>query len=209
MTPPHLSSTVNFDPTAAKAWRSINFALLKTQEILEFVQKNADTSYKSCMSLCLNGLALCAPCAIPVILGTIATIAIFALKLAIGISDQIYKEVVEIQNAAATAAKSNSVYDNLFIINDNIATTHTAVSQILTIVAGIQPKTDLIQARRRMQVVDCTNTTDGYLDNCNKPSCENPARLCDGSLNYAYISQLKGGENHINTMEYYCLFNHV
>ena len=54
---------------------------------------------------------------------------------------------------------------------------------------GVKQKTDRL-ACYRMQVIDCTNTSLGYFDNCGKPSCKNPMRLCDGSFNYEYISQL-------------------
>jgi len=86
-------------------------------------------------------------------------------------------------------------------IHGNIIATHKLLLQVQTIVTGTYTGLKDKGAIRRLQVIDCINTTlVGYVDNCSKPSCENPTKLCDGSFNYEYISQLEGGEYHNRTM---------
>ncbi len=121
----------------------------------------------------------------------------FALVLAMDISEHLYAEIVDGQDGDAAAEQDTAVYENVITIHHNIITTHTLLSNVFSIVSGLPTGTP---SRRRLQVIDCTNTTLGYVDNCSKPSCENPTRLCDGSFNYEYISQLKGGEYHNLTM---------
>jgi hypothetical protein len=111
---------------------------------------------------------------------------------------------VDYQDDAATDELHSAVYENVITIHGNIITTHNMLSNVLTIVSGIKQKTDRL-ARCRMQVIDCTNTSLGYFDNCSKPSCKNPTRFCDGSFNYEYISQLEGGKNHNATMGCQCI----
>ncbi len=200
-------STVGFDSGGAAAWRTLNFAFQKSLEVFDYVRGNAEKTYDSCMSLCLNGVAVCVPCLVPSIIGTIVGHIAFAVKLSMDISVQLYAEIVGLLDGNAVAERDLAVHENVMTIHGNIITTHTAVSQILTIVAGIKPQTDLIKARRRMQVVvDCVNTTVGFAGDCRKPSCENPTLFCDGTFNHEYISQLKGGENHKSrTMGYLCI----
>jgi hypothetical protein len=105
---------------------------------------------------------------------------------------------VDGQDGDAAAEQDAAVYENMITTHGNILIAGNNLLTVLDYVTGIKQKTDKL-TRRRMQVVDCTNTTLGFVDNCRKPSCENPTRLCDGSFNYEYISQLKGGENHTGT----------
>ena len=152
------------------------------------------------MTLCDTGLvAVCQPCSIPVVFELVTENAIFALTLAMDISEHLYGEIVDGQDGDAAAEQNTAVYMNVITIHGNILTTHSDLLNVLSIVSGIKQKTDKL-ARRRMQVIDCTITILGFFDNCSKPSCENPTLFCDGSLNYEYISQLKGGENHTGTM---------
>jgi hypothetical protein len=150
------------------------------------------------MTLCDTGLvAVCQPCSIPVLFDIVSENAMFALVLAMDISEHLYAEIVDGQDGDAAAEQDTAVYENVITIHHNIITTHTLLSNVFSIVSGLPTGTP---SRRRLQVIDCTNTTLGYVDNCSKPSCENPTRLCDGSFNYEYISQLKGGEYHNLTM---------
>ncbi len=204
------SSIVGFDPEGALAWRSTNYALQKAIELFEHVQSVFQSAYDACMSSCDTGLVtVCQVCSIPVIFETVTENAIFALTLAMDISEHLYGEIVDGQDGDAAAEQDAAVYENVITIHGNILTTHNDLLNVLSIVSGIKQKTDKL-ARRHMQVVDCTNTTLGFVDNCRKPSCENPTRLCDGSFNYEYISQLKGGEDHNNTaIECLCIQSHV
>ena len=121
----------------------------------------------------------------------------FALTLAVDISEHTYGEIVDGHYGDSASEKAAAAYENVITIHRNILTSNSVLKNVLDIVTGVKTK---VGARRRLEVIDCTNTTLGYVDNCRKPSCENPTRFCDGSFNYEYISQLKGGENHNRTM---------
>jgi hypothetical protein len=128
--------------------------------------------------------------------------AAFALSLTKDISEHLYGEIVDGQDGDAAAEQDTAVYKNVITIHGNIITTFNLLRDVAA-VHGIQAGTGA--SRRRMQVIDCTNTTLGYVDNCSKPSCENPTRLCDGSFNYEYISRLEGGEKHSRAMGCVCI----
>jgi len=139
------------------------------------------------------------------LLGVITESATFGIQLALDISEQVNAEIVDGQDGDAAAEQDSAVYENVITIHGNVIATHTLLSQVRTIVSGFQTGAS---SRRRLQVIDCTNTTlAGYVDNCSKPSCENPTKLCDGSFNYEYISQLEGGEYHNRTMGYLCILS--
>jgi len=107
----------------------------------------------------------------------------------------------------AAEEQDAAVYENVKTIHGNVISTHNLLKQVQAIVSGLKTSTT---PRRRLQVIDCINTTlVGYVDNCIKPSCENPTKLCDGSFNYEYISRLEGGEYHNRTMGYLCILSRV
>jgi hypothetical protein len=137
-------------------------------------------------------VTVCPVCSVPVVLGIITETLKFAAKLALDISEHVYAEIVDSQDDDAAAELDSAVYENVITIHGNVIATHNLLKQVQSIVSGAQTGAS---SRRRLQVIDCTNTTlSGYVDNCSKPSCENPTKLCDGSFNYQYISQLAGGE---------------
>jgi hypothetical protein len=202
---PHQSSTAEIDLEAASAWRNTNFALRKSIEVLGHVQSGYQSTYDTCMAGCDGGMfTICPVCTLPVIFKTITGDVIFALNLAMDISEHLYTEMLDGTVGDVESERITATYENVISIHGNILTTHNDLLNVLSIVSGIKQKTDEL-ARRRMQVVDCTDTTLGFVDNCRKPSCENPILFCDGSFNYEYISQLKGGEDHNNTA-IVCLF---
>ncbi len=165
--------------------------------------------YDICMAVCIIPVTpLCAHCVVPSILESIMESLLFALVLAVDVSEHVYAEIVDDQDDAAKDELHSAVYENAITIHGNIISTHNMLSNVLTIVSGIKQKTDKL-TRRRMQVIDCINTTLGFVENCSKPSCENPTRFCDGSFNYEYISQLEGGADldTTSTMECFC-FHH-
>ena len=198
---PHLSSTAGFDPEGALAWRSTNFALGKSIEVFEHVQGLFESAYDICMAACIIPVTPVCPVCVPFgFLESITENAIFAVVLALDISEHVYGEIVDGQDGDAAAEQDSAVYENVITIHGNVIATHTLLSQMYNFVSGSQTGAS---SRRRLQVIDCTNTTlAGYVDNCSKPSCENPTKLCDGSFNYEYISQLEGGEYHNRTMGY-------
>ena len=203
---PHLSSTAGFDPDGALAWRSTNYALGKSIEVFEHVQGLFQSAYDACMANCDAGVVtVCPVCNLPVVFDIVTENAIFAVVLALDISEHVYGEIVDGQDGDAAAEQDSAVYENVITIHGNVIATHNLLSQVRTIVSGLQTGAS---SRRRLQVIDCTNTTlAGYVDNCSKPSCENPTKLCDGSFNYEYISQLEGGEYHNRTMGYLCILS--
>ena len=206
MIQPHLSSTAGFDPEGALAWRSTNYALGKSIEVFEHVQGLFESAYDICMAACIIPVTPVCPVCVPFgFLGSITENAIFAVVLALDISEHLYAEIVDGQDGDAAAEQDSAVYENVITIHGNVIATHNLLSQVQTIVSGLQTGAS---SRRRLQVIDCTNTTlAGYVDNCSKPSCENPTKLCDGSFNYEYISQLEGGEYHNRTMGYLCILS--
>jgi hypothetical protein len=198
------SSIVGFDPEKALAWRNANFALHKSIEILEHVRAQMEGSYDLCMALCIIPVTpFCPTCVVPSTFESIAESLLFGLTLAMDISEHLYAEIVDGQDGDAAAEQNTAVYENVITIHGNILTTHNDLLNVLSIVSSIEQNTSA--RRRRMQVVDCVNTTLGYVGDCRKPSCEHPTRLCDGSFNYEYISQLKGGENHTGTALRLCI----
>jgi hypothetical protein len=206
---PHLYSTAGFDPVRAKAWMSTNFALQKAIEVFQHVQGIFDKTYDACMSSCDAGFfTFCPVCSIPVSFNFIATNLAFAVKVALDISEKVYEEIVDSQDSAATAEQDSAVYENVITIHGNVIAMHKNLDNVFKIVTGIDTGLKKKQVIRRLQVINCTNTTlSGYVDNCSKPSCENPTKLCDGSFNYHYISQLAGGEYHNRTMGYLCILS--
>jgi hypothetical protein len=139
---------------------------------------------------------LAVSCAAPIAaLSTTTEIAIFAAVLALDISEQVYAEIVDGQDGDASAEQESAVYQNAITTHGNVIAVGQLVEQLLTI-HGVA-RTGGGFSRRRLQVIDCISTTLGNDYNCttNKPLCEDPTQLCDGSVNYKYISQLKRGEN--------------
>ena len=198
MIQPYLSSTAGFDPVQALAWRSHHFALQKSIESLSFVRSLLQTTYDLCMTHCV---APCGYCLIPMVLGLFTETATFALVLVMAISEHLYAEIVDGKDGDAAAEQDAAVYKNMIITHSNLGFIHTQLDNVYKIVSGSQTGAS---SRRRLQVIDCINTTlAGYVDNCSKPSCENPTKLCNGSFNYQYISQLEGGEYHIEQWDIY------
>ncbi len=206
---PHLSSTAGFNPEGALAWRSKNHALGKSIEGLSFARSLLQTGYDSCMAVCDAGMAtVCPICVYFMIVGVITESATFSVVLALDMSEHVYAEIVDGQDGDAAAEQDSAVYKNVITIHKNVYATHTLMSHVYDIVTGTNTGLKQKGFIRRLQVIDCTNTTlAGYVDNCSKPSCENPSKLCDGSFNYEYISQLEGGEYHNRTMGYLCILS--
>lgn len=201
---PHLFSTAKFDPERASAWRSTNFALRKSIEIFQHIGGLCGSAYDLCMAACTVAIPICPVClpltAVDIITETIK----FAAVLALDISELLYAEIVDGQDDDAASEQDSAVYENVITIHGNVIATFNLVSKVESILgaqAGASPK------RRRLQVIDCINTTlVGYVDNCSKPSCENPTKLCDGSYNYEYISQLERGE-YIELWDFYVFYH--
>ncbi len=209
MISPHQSSTAEIDPVAASAWRNTNFALRKSLEVFDHIRAQFQSTYDTCMTLCdIGAVAVCQPCSIAVVFTIFTESAAFALTLLMDISEHLYTEMMDGTVGDVESERITATYVNVISIHGIILTTHNDLLNVLSIVSGIKQKTDKL-ARRRMQVVDCTNTTLGFVDNCRKPSCENPILFCDGSFNYEYISQLKGGEDHNGTMPSLFIQTHV
>jgi len=207
---PQLSSTAGFDPEGALAWRNTNFALQKSIEVFESVVGLTKSAYDMCMANCDAGIAtVCPVCSVPVVLDIITETLKFAAVLALDISEHVYAEIVDGQDGDAAAEQDSAVYENVITIHGNVIATHNLLLQVQRIVTGTDTRLRNKGVIRRLQVIDCTNTTlSGYVDNCSKPSCENPTKLCDGSFNYQYISQLAGGEYHKEQCGIY-VFYHV
>ena len=195
MCPDHLF-TAKFDEKGALAWRSKNFAVRKAINKAGYYQGNAEVAYEICMTTCDLGMAsFCQFCAVPMILKILLMAVILAMTLAVDISEHLYAEIVDNQDADAVEEIGSVVYQNVKTIHGNIMATFRKLGQVSDMLGLVKAKTDRLP-NRRLEVTDCISTTLGYVNNCSKPSCETPTRFCDGSFNYEYISQLEGGENH-------------
>ena len=177
------------------AWRTLNFGLRKAIEKLEGILPQFDNAYLFCMSNCDFGMvSICQVCSIIVTIKSIADAAVVPLTFAVSLSELLYGEIVDGQDDAAAAEQDSAVYENVITIHGNVIQTFNQLSRVLTIVSGSPTGQS---SRRRLQVIDCINTTLGEdVDNCSKPFCDKPEKLCDGRINYEYISQRKNGENH-------------
>lgn len=166
----------------------------KVFEIVLHIAESAQDVFDACMAATPGVLeAVClGPKAFKIILGQIA----YVLSIAIDISEQTYAEIVDFQDGEFAGEQDASVYQNVVVIHGNVISTFTLVQQLKVMLGGIQDglANDKDEKNRRLQLTDCTSTVNNYILPCNKPSCEDPTRLCDGSLNYKYISQLKSGK---------------
>lgn len=143
-------------------------------------------------------------CNVPVVVvKTISKVAIFLAELAISLSERLYFELVDKdKNAAFAGGRDNSIYRNVITNHGNIIQIFYAAQQLKTMLGEVS---DVVKEtngalenddRRRLQLKDCVNTTsaDGFLPQCSKVSCEDPAKLCDGSPNFKYIAFLQLGQ---------------
>ena len=146
------------------------------------------------MAVSTNAIPICLACTPVTVLDIITETAIFAAGLALDISEKVYTEIVDEQDSDTKKEQDSAVYKNVIINHGNIIAVGQLVEQLLTI-HNVRKRAGF--SRRRLQVIDCINTTLGNDYNCtpNEPLCEDLTQLCDGSANYKYISQLKGGEN--------------
>ncbi len=169
--------------------------MAKVQTAFEQIASAFGNAFDVCMTLCDGGVvSVCQVCGPIMALKVITEYSTFEFTKAIDLSEHLYTEIVDKQDDDAAEEQVSAIYQNVITIHGNIISTHNMLSQVLTVVSGIDKK--VTNPLRRMQVNDCISTKLGYVHNCSKPSCESPTRLCDGSFNYEYISQLEGGENH-------------
>ncbi len=194
---PTLSTAIKagFDPVKATAWRSTNFALRKSMEVFLHIGELSGSGYDLCMAACTVVTPICPICIPFTVVDIITENAIFAVLLALDISEHVYAEIVDGQDGDAAAEQDSATYLNVITTHGNVIAVGQLVENLLTI-HGV-PKTGSGFSRRRLQVIDCISMTLGNDYNCTtkKPLCEDPTKLCDGSINYKYISQLKRGEN--------------
>jgi len=189
---PHVYSTAGFDPEGALAWRSTNFALRKSIEVFLHVEGLTGSAYDLCMAASTVAIPVCAVCIPFTVVDIITETAKFAILLALDISELLYAEIVDGQDGDAASEQDSAVYENVITTHGNVIAVGQLVEQLLTL-HGVA-RTGGGFSRRRLQEIDCISMT---LGNCTtkKPFCEDPTQLCDGSVNYKYISQLKSGEN--------------
>ena len=61
---------------------------------------------------------------------------------------------------------------------------------------GIADLAEEEDERRQRMLVECVSTANGYFRDCTSPSCEDPARFCDGTFNYPYVGEFSSIEAH-------------
>ena len=140
MIQPYLSSTAEFDPTRALAWRNANFALRKSIEVFEHVLGLFTTSNEICMAVTTVAIiSSCPVCITFGIGGAITETAKFAIVLAIDISEQVYKETVDSQDGDAAADQDSAVYENVITIHGNVIATHNILKNVEIFILQFYP----------------------------------------------------------------------
>jgi hypothetical protein len=193
------NATAEFDgegQTESKAWRSVNYALRKSIETSAFVVEQINEYNDVCEKIAEAIPGGKVPCLAFTIAKAIAASIIYAITLSLDLSEVLYAELVDERDDEFRGEKINDVHANVITVNGNVISIFNTVEHLRVLLGGIQDglADDEGEKNRRLQSIDCISTVNGYTLQCNKPSCEDPIRLCDGSFNYMYISQLKSGK---------------
>ena len=104
-----------------------------------------------------------------------------------------YKKEVEDKDAEYQTDLLESTYENVNKNHGNIITTFKQL-KLVAQKLNTDALRDFEKENRNLQLFDCNSTVSGFKEHCDKPSCEDQTRLCDGSWNYRYIAILEGGE---------------
>ena len=157
---PHVYSTAGFDPEGALAWRSTNFALRKSIEVFLHVEGLTGSAYDLCMAASTVAIVSSCPVCIPhAVIDIISETLKFAAVLALDISEHLYAEIVDGQDGDAAAEQDAAVYENVITIHGNVIATHNLLLQVQKIVTGTESGLRNKGIIRRLQVIDCINTT--------------------------------------------------
>ena len=124
----------------------------------------------------------------------ILDIADIALDVAVRIYDEVCKDLYQ-------PLLHGAIYDNVILNAKNIITTFAATQQLKVMLGDVQAglEDDREERKgdgRRLQEENCKDfdITRGFLPApCNQTACQDLTRLCDGSYNYLYISELITG----------------
>ena len=129
---------------------------------------------------------------------------IFAAETVLDVADRAYNEVCEPNGAIWETnyqeARQDAIYNNAITNGRNIITTFAATQQLKVMLGDVQAGLEADREERddqgrRLQSDDCVDTPSGFLTApCSEVTCQDPARLCDGSYNYPYISGLVTGK---------------
>lgn len=156
---------------------------------------------KSAQLICTVAISMApgtsAPCQIAATtVKTVNVILEFIGRQAMDISQRIYDEVVGGKNSAYAGERQESIYENAIANHGNIITTFYATQQLKVMLGEISDgiAEEREDENRRLAVDDCDEISPPYRFPCNKVSCADPTRYCDGGFNYPYIAFLKGGE---------------
>lgn len=181
----------------------MNFQMRKRMEIFEFGKSIYDSFQDLCTTQISSIPGTSAPCQASMSAGEVLLEGIvFSVHLILDISEQIYAEVVDVQDGDYEDDRHQTTYENVITNNGNIITTFYATQQLKVMlgeisdgIANIEEDLEEEEQRRRLNEIDCVNVTGvGWKLGCTNVTCEDPARLCDGSYNFPYIAYLKGGE---------------
>jgi hypothetical protein len=171
--------------------------LRKSIEIIDFVIQSLDNGHDLCTAVAdgIPGAAATA-CTPMTFAKAVADGFIYAITLSLDLSEVLYAELVDERDDEFRGEKINDVHANVITVNGNVISIFNTVEHLMVLLGGIQDglADDEGETNRRLQLIDCISTANGYTLQCNKPSCEDESRLCDGSVNYKYISQQKFGK---------------
>ena len=165
-------------------------------EIFDYVKQSLDNGYDICSAIAegIPGAGL--NCIIPKLSEDIIGHIAYAISLSLDLSEVLYAELVDERDDEFRGEKINDVHANVITVNGNVISIFNTVEHLRVLLGGIQDglADDEGETKRRLQLIDCISTANGYTLQCNKPSCEDESRLCDGSVNYKYISHQKFGK---------------
>jgi len=131
-------------------------------------------------------------------------IALDIATIAADVADRAYNEKCEPNGAVWETnyqeIRQDAIYNNVITNARNIITTFAATQQLKVMLGDVQAGLEADREERddqgrRLQSDDCVDTPRGFLTApCSEVTCQDPARLCDGSYNYPYISGLVTGK---------------
>uniref|UniRef100_A0A7S4M8E9 Uncharacterized protein n=1 Tax=Odontella aurita TaxID=265563 RepID=A0A7S4M8E9_9STRA len=187
-----------FHATTAKAWKILNAGLEAAIEIYEYAQSVSSGAAVLCtISIsCVPGSS--APCTVPAQTVKFSfDLLVKITKQVVSISKKIFDVVVDGQNFRFAGDRQKAIYENVITNHGNIITTFHATQQLKVMLGEISDGIAELaeeeeEQRRRMMENGCKSTADGYTNPCDKVSCEDPTRFCDGSFNFEYVAFLRG-----------------
>lgn len=195
---------------AAEAYRSLIFVGEKLVEIGKFYDEQTEDWKWACEVIpivVVAGFGTDAPrtgCIIaPTAISAGLTLYLFIAEVVLSGLKQLYGELCTPNDAVFETSyqelRQNAIYNNVILNARNIITTFAATQQLKVMLGDVQAgleddREERDGTGRQLQEEDCEDISFGFLAApCAKEACGKPTRLCDGSYNYPFISELVTG----------------